>query len=411
MRLWFGSAHELPGEEVSARPGLSGEQQGERVRGDRDRHDRERDQRGSQPHADLRREREERVDGTAEDHARLLREHREAHRRPDATQPERAARAREADQRAERDRREERLGAVEQHLAADDDVVRHEREHGRCDEPHAHAVEQASQLERREHAERAEHDRRGASEPVALVKLVADRHDGLEEQRVRPEDREERSQLAVVRDSCALARVDRLVAVVADVVEVPEAHHQRDGDDAQEQRGGQQTAAGEWLRFGPLDPLERLDPLDPYARSSRRSRCALHRHRERRCRARHGASRQRHHESRRCVQEARGGQGQRRECDDTACQDESVAARRAALAERTRERTRGPVGHDDCRRRARGRAARECDRQQHREIQHARTRHRQRSEHERAHEHDQSTPSPRMEPRNARPLCSALAHT
>ena len=57
---------------------------------------------------------------------------------------------------------------------------------------------------------------------------------GKDEQRVGAEHREVRGELRVVRDARTLACVDGLVAVVADVVEVPEPHEQRRDHDAEE---------------------------------------------------------------------------------------------------------------------------------------------------------------------------------
>ena len=64
------------------------------------------------------------------------------------------------------------------------------------------------------------------------------------------EHREVRRELRVVRDPRALAGVDRLVAVVADVVEVPEAHDQRHGRDAEQDCRGQPAPDDDALELG-----------------------------------------------------------------------------------------------------------------------------------------------------------------
>ena len=132
-------------------------------------------------------------------------------------------------------------GPVQQDLAADDHVVGHQRQHGRCQQAGAHAVEQPSELERREHAQPSEADRSRACEPVALVELVTDRDDRLEEQWMGAEHGEVRRELRVVCDARALAGVHGLVAVVPDIVEMPEAHEEGDDDDP-EQHGRREPA-------------------------------------------------------------------------------------------------------------------------------------------------------------------------
>ena len=67
------------------------------------------------------------------------------------------------------------------------------------------------------------------------------------------EDREVRGELGIVREARALPGIDRLVAVVADVVEVPESHDERHDRDAEQDRRRQPAPDDDALELGGQD--------------------------------------------------------------------------------------------------------------------------------------------------------------
>ncbi len=176
----------------------------------------------------------------------------QAHRRRPCEEPHRRLEDDGTGDQIEGQRREERHRPVEQDLSTDDDVIRHEREEQRGDHPGAAAVEGRPGQVRDHDRTRAEQVREEAGEEVAGPEAVPDREQRLEEQRVRAEDREERRQVRGVRDRRRLARVDGLVAVEAEPVDLPEPEKDGGRDSGDHERGLDHERGVEAARRGAL---------------------------------------------------------------------------------------------------------------------------------------------------------------
>ena len=263
---------ELPDEVLLPRLLVPRKLQRERVRRDRHRHDRDRHRQVPDLRVHLGRERDERVDRADDQDARLLAEHGQAHRRARRVEPRRPAGGRPECDEVKRERGEERHRPVEQHLPADEHVVRHQRQEQRRDHAAPAPVEQRADLVDEANRADPEAGREHAAEEVAASEVVAEREQRLEEQGVRPEDREERLELRVAGERRRLSGVHRLVAVVAERVQVPEPHDEGGAEaagDAADRGGGCEASRAE-TRDRQASHMTQLvfdePPLDRHAR-------------------------------------------------------------------------------------------------------------------------------------------------
>ena len=202
---------------------LAGEEQRERVGRDHDRHHDQGNRHIAKAHTNGRCEGEERIDRADEQDADLLRQEREAGRASRGVQPCRPVCERVASEQEQRQRREERLGAVQQQLSADENVVRHQRDQHRRHHSRSTSVEGERGAVRQKDRREPGHGGEQAAPHVSAAERERNRDDRLEEKRMRPKNGEQVLQLWNASDRRALARVDGLVAVVPQSIDVPEA--------------------------------------------------------------------------------------------------------------------------------------------------------------------------------------------
>lgn len=230
-----GSAEKLPGEEVPARVGCPGELQRDREGRDDQTEDRRRPGEVTPSGLQVGREREERVHRAQQDDAALLGQKRQPHPGGCRVEPHGAFDDRVTSQQVQRHRAPEGHRPIEQNLARNDHVIGHQGQDQRRDQACCAAVQQPAETPSHEHRAQAVRSRGEASEQLRRSELETHREQCLEEQRMRAKGREERLERVDTGDRRPLPGVDRLVAVEAQRVDVPDAQQPPDRHD-----GGQQ---------------------------------------------------------------------------------------------------------------------------------------------------------------------------
>ena len=162
----------------------------------------------------------------------------------------------EAGEAVQRERRQERQRPVEQELSRHDDVVRHHRHEQRGHQADPTPVQQRPKQVDEDDRREADDRRREPRHRVAAVDVERQRQRRLDQQRVRPEDREERRERGVAGDRRSLPRVDGFIGVHPDRREAIQPHGGRDHDD--QERSGPTDHATALMALGMVS-VERHD--------------------------------------------------------------------------------------------------------------------------------------------------------
>ena len=210
----------------------------------------------AQPDVEVGDQREERVGGSDEYDGRFLRQECEPQDRACRVQPCVRIPLPEAREAVQRQRRQEGQGSVEQELPRHDDVVRHHRHEQRGHQADPTPVQQRPKQVDEDDRREADDRRREPRHRVAALDVERQRQRRLDQQRVRPEDREERRERGVAGDRRSLPRVDGFIGVHPDRREAIQPHGGRDHDD--QERSGPTDHATALMALGMVS-VERHD--------------------------------------------------------------------------------------------------------------------------------------------------------